>query len=103
MGMKRDHVELDSESLDASSLQEMVEIQAVKQPLVKQAKINMQVDKTFVKGRTQRVFAEEKGGAPAHGWMSRAQLDGNLTFRVEPPDASIFKPYEVTFHTQMKI
>lgn len=103
MGMKRDHVEFDTESLDASSLQEIVEIQAVKQPLAKQAKINMQVDKTFVKGRTQRVFAEEKGGAPAHGWMSRAQLDGNLTFRVEPPDASVFKPYEVTFHTQMKI
>lgn len=96
-------MELETEGLDASSLQEMVEIQAVNQPLAKQAKVNMQVDKTFVKGRTQRVFAEEKGRAPANGWMSRTQLDGNLTFRVEPPDASVFKPYDVTFHTQMKI
>ncbi|KAJ7377527.1 hypothetical protein OS493_028510 [Desmophyllum pertusum] len=63
----------------------------------------MQVDKTFVRGRTMRVFAEEKGVAPADGWVSRSRLDGNLTFRVEPPDASVFKPYDVTFHTQMKI
>ena len=103
MGIKRNHVELDTEGLDASSLQEMVEIQAVKQPLAKQAKVNMQVDKTFVKGRTQRVFAEEKGSAPSNGWVSRTHIDGNLTFRIEPPDASIFKPYDVTFHTQMKI
>lgn len=70
MGIKRSHAELETKGLDASSLQEMVEIQAVKQPLAQQAKVDMQVDKTFVKGRTQRVFAKEKGGAPAIGWMT---------------------------------
>lgn len=94
---------LDAGELDSGGLKEMVEIQAIKQPLAKKSKVNMQVDTTFIRGRTMRVFAEEKGTAPANGWVSREALSGNLTFRMEPPDACVYKPYDVTFHTEMKI
>lgn len=89
---------LDAGELDSGGLTEMVEIQAIKK-----SKVNMQVDTTFIRGRTMRVFAEEKGTAPANGWVSREALSGNLTFRMEPPDACVYKPYDVTFHTEMKI
>lgn len=70
---------LDAGELDSGGLKEMVEIQAIKQPLAKKSKVNMQVDTTFIRGRTMRVFAEEKGTAPANGWVSREALSGNLT------------------------
>lgn len=50
-----------------------------------------------------RIFAEGKGTAPANGWVSREALSGNPTFWMEPTDACVYKPYDVTLHTEMKI
>lgn len=88
---------------DVDLMPEVIEIEAIEEPLRKKQKTSLQVKTTFVSGQTARVLPEERNLAPANGWMTKDQMESKLTFRVEPPDPAVIDLKEVTFNTRMKI
>lgn len=88
---------------DVDLMSEVLEIEAIEEPLRKKQKTFLQVKTTYVSGQTARVLPEERNLAPANGWMTKDQMESKLTFRVEPPDPAVIDLKEVTFNTRMKI
>ena len=75
---------------------EMVEIEAIKEPLFKKPRTMLQVIKTFEKGEIIRIQPQECTLAPPSGWMTRNDLREKFTFKVQPPDLSILHLQDIT-------
>lgn len=65
---------------DVDLMSEVLEIEAIEEPLRKKQKTFLQVKTTYVSGQTARVLPEERNLAPANGWMTKDQMESKLTF-----------------------
>lgn len=72
---------------------EMVEIEAIKEPLFKKPRTTLQVIDTFEKGKIMRIQPQERTLAPPSGWMTRDD------FREKINSLSRFNPQSRLYYT----
>ena len=82
---------------------EMVEIEAIKEPLFKKPRTTLQVIDTFEKGKIMRIQPQERTLAPPDGWMTRDDFREKFTFKVQPPESSVLHLQDITLNTEMKL
>ena len=82
---------------------EMVEIEAIKEPLFKKPRTTLQVIDTFEKGKIMCIQPQERTLAPPNGWMTRDDFREKFTFKVQPPESSVLHLQDITLNTEMKL